>query len=133
MGNLIVAFVIWNNSGAATLTDSRGNTYAAATARTAWSSGWSAQTFYAKSIAGGANTVTATFATSINQFAVVYIHEYSGLDANNPLDGRGQPHRGPQRDRDRLVHVDGYAERERMGHAAGRLQSGLGVRFICFT
>ena len=50
-GNLIVAFVVWDNSSAVTLTDSNGNTYAAATARTAWGSGWSAQTFYAKNVA----------------------------------------------------------------------------------
>jgi glucose/arabinose dehydrogenase/PKD repeat protein len=85
-GNLIVAFVIWNNNGAATVSDSNGNTYAAATARTAWGSGWSAQTFYAKNIKAGANTVTATFGTAISSFGIVYIHEYSGLDPANPLD-----------------------------------------------
>ena len=35
---------------------------------------------------GGGNTVTATFATGITSFGIVYIHEYSGLDPNNPLD-----------------------------------------------
>jgi hypothetical protein len=68
------------------VTDSNGNTYAAATARTAWGSGWSAQTFYAKNIAGGGNTVTATFGTAISSFGIVYIHEYAGLDASSPLD-----------------------------------------------
>ena len=85
-GNLIVAFVVWDNSGAATVADSNGNIYAPATARTTWGSGWSAQTFYAKNIAGGGNTVTATFATGITSFGIVYIHEYSGLDANSPVD-----------------------------------------------
>jgi glucose/arabinose dehydrogenase/PKD repeat protein len=85
-GNLIVAFAIWNNGGTATVTDSNGNAYAAATARTTWGSGWSAQTFYAKNITGGANTVTATFGTSITSFGIVYIHEYSGLDATSPVD-----------------------------------------------
>ena len=46
-GNLIAVYVIWNNSGAVALSDSRSNTYAAATARIAWGSGWSAQVFYA--------------------------------------------------------------------------------------
>jgi glucose/arabinose dehydrogenase len=85
-GNLIAAFVIWNNAGTATVTDSNGNAYTAATARTSWGSGWSAQTFYAKNIAGGANTVTATFGTSVTSFGIVYTHEYSGLDATSPVD-----------------------------------------------
>ena len=85
-GNLIVAFVIWNNNGAATVSDSNGNAYAAATVRTVWGSGWSAETFYAKNIKAGANTVTATFGTAITSFGIVYIHEYSGLDPTNPLD-----------------------------------------------
>ena len=54
--------------------------------RTTWGSNWSAQVFYAKNIAGGANTVTATFATAINSFGILYLHEYSGLDKVNPVD-----------------------------------------------
>ena len=84
-GNLIVAYVVWNNTGAVSLSDSR-NSYTPAAARTTWGSNWSAQTFYAKNIGAGANTVKATFATSINSFGILYIHEYSGLDKVNPLD-----------------------------------------------
>ena len=47
---------------------------------------WSAQVFYAKDIAAGANTVRATFGTAINGWGIVYAHEYSGLDRTNPLD-----------------------------------------------
>ena len=36
--------------------------------------------FYAKNVAGGANTVRATFGSAINSFGIVYIHEYSGID-----------------------------------------------------
>ncbi len=86
-GNLIVVYVIWNNTGTVSLSDTLGNTYAAATARTTWNASWSAQTFYAKNIAGGSNTVKATFATAINSFAIVQAHEYTGLDKANPLDG----------------------------------------------
>ena len=68
------------------LSDSRGNTYASAGARTTWGSSWSSQVFYAKNIAGGANTVTATFANALSGWGVVYIHEYSGVDKTNPLD-----------------------------------------------
>lgn len=86
-GNLIVVSVLWNNTNTVTITDSRANSYAAATTRTTWNSSWSAQTFYAKNIAAGSNTVTATFATAINSFGIVQIHEYSGIDKVNPFDG----------------------------------------------
>ena len=68
-GNLVVVYVVWSNTNAVTVSDSRGNAYAAALGRTTWGSGWSAQVFYARNVAGGANTVTATFATSIASFA----------------------------------------------------------------
>ena len=86
-GNLIVVYVIWNNTSGVTLTDTRGNTYASAAPAVRWNNNtWSSQVFYAKNIAGGANTVRATFASAINSFADVYIHEYSGLDKASPLD-----------------------------------------------
>ena len=85
-GNLIAVYVVWDNTGAVSVSDSRNNTYAAASARTTWQGSWSAQVFYAKNIAAGANTVTATFATGITSFGLVYVHEYSGLDKTNPVD-----------------------------------------------
>jgi glucose/arabinose dehydrogenase len=87
-GNLIVAYVIWSNTNSVSLSDSRGNAYASAVARTTWgtNSSWSAQVFYARNVAGGSNTVTATFATAITSFAALYIHEYAGIDKANPLD-----------------------------------------------
>jgi glucose/arabinose dehydrogenase/PKD repeat protein len=85
-GNLIVAYVIWNNTGAVTMSDSRGNGYTSAAGRTTWGDGWSSQVFYARGIAGGANTVSATFANSINGWGVMYIHEYSGVDKVSPVD-----------------------------------------------
>ena len=87
-GNLIVAYVIWNNSGSVSMSDSRGNAYTSAAGRTAWGSGWSSQVFYAKGIAGGANTVTATFANAIGAsgWGVMYLHEYSGVDKVSPVD-----------------------------------------------
>jgi chitodextrinase len=85
-GDLIVVQVLWSNTGAVTVTDTRGNPYLAATARSTWSGTWSAQLFYAKNVAAGTNTVRATFATAITSFAIVQAHEYSGIDKNNPLD-----------------------------------------------
>ena len=86
-GNLIVVYVVWSNAGTVSVSDTRGNTYAPAQAATRWNNNqWSAQVFYAKDIAAGANVVRATFGTTINAWGIVYAHEYSGLDRNNPLD-----------------------------------------------
>ena len=85
-GNLIVAYVVWSNTSTVTVTDSNGNGYVSAAGRTTWGNSWSSQVFYAKGIAGGANSVTATFATALNGFAIVYIHEYSGVDKVGPVD-----------------------------------------------
>ena len=44
--NLVVVYVLWNNTGSVAVSDNRGNSYAAATTRTAWGANWSSQTFY---------------------------------------------------------------------------------------
>ena len=86
-GNLIVVYAVWNNTGSATVTDTNGNAYAAAAPATRWNnSAWSSQVFYAKNIAGGSNTVRATFANAITDFGIIYVHEYSGIDTASPLD-----------------------------------------------
>ena len=85
-GDLIVVYVVWDNSGSATVSDTRGDAYTAATARQTWGNGWSAQVFYASSIAGGSNTVKATFGSAITSFGLLYLHEYSGLAATSPVD-----------------------------------------------
>ena len=58
-GNLIVVYAIWSNTGSVTVSDSRGNAYATAAARTTWGGTWSSQVFYARNVAAGTNTVTA--------------------------------------------------------------------------
>jgi len=85
-GNLIVVYVVWDNPGTVKLSDTRGNTYTAATARQAWAGGWSAQVFYAPGILAGSNTVKATFSTAITSFGILYLHEYSGLAGASPVD-----------------------------------------------
>src|SRR5262245_11170813 len=79
-GNLIIVYAIWSNANSASVSDSRGNAYAAAGARTTWGSNWSAQVFYAKNISGGRNTVPVTFAAAVNRFGTIYVHEYDGSD-----------------------------------------------------
>ncbi|MBS1865618.1 MAG: Ig-like domain-containing protein [Acidobacteria bacterium] len=85
-GNTIVVYAIWSNTGAATITDSAGNTFASIGAPLVWGGGFSAQVFYASHIAGGADTVTASFQTGVTSFGVLYVHEYSGIDPANPID-----------------------------------------------
>jgi glucose/arabinose dehydrogenase len=86
-GNLIVVYAIWSNTSNATITDTAGNSYASAAPATRWNNNaWSSQVFYAKNATGGANTVQATLGSAINQFGIIYIHEYSGIDKANPLD-----------------------------------------------
>ena len=75
------------DSGPVTLSDSRGNIYTSAVGPTKYSGNkTNAQVFYAKNIAGGANTVKATFGTAVRSWGILYIHEYSGIDQTNPLD-----------------------------------------------
>jgi chitodextrinase len=86
-GNLIVAYVVWDNTGSVSLADSAGNSYVSAVGPTRWSgSRYSSQIFYAKNIKGGADTLTGSFASRIRSFGTVYVHEYSGLDPTAPLD-----------------------------------------------
>jgi chitodextrinase len=86
-GNLIVAYVVWDNNDAVSLADSRGNTYASAIGPTPSGAGAvNAQIFYAKDIAGGTNTVTANFATAITSRGALYVVEYKGMDRIAPLD-----------------------------------------------
>ncbi len=54
---------------------------------------WGAQVFYARNIAGGANTVTAPFSSVISGCAIVYVHEYSGVDKLDPVDGHSGRYR----------------------------------------
>ena len=88
-GNTIVVFVVWSNTGSVAVSDTSRNTYQPATSPTAWrGGGWRAQVWYANQIqSSGSTTVTATFATPLSGSGLLYIHEYSGVDQLNPLDG----------------------------------------------
>ena len=86
-GNLIVVYVVWDNGDPVSLTDSRGNTYASAGGPTqSPSDSTNSQIFYASDVAGGANTVTASFATPIASRAALYVHEYSEIAPVAPFD-----------------------------------------------
>jgi len=89
-GNLNVVIVGWNDTTAvvSSVTDTKGNSYLLAAGPTLLSGSLSQSIYYAKNIAGagaGGNTVTVKFST-VASYPDVRILEYSGLDANNPLD-----------------------------------------------
>jgi chitodextrinase len=86
-GNLFVVYLIWDNTGSASVSDSLGNAYASAVAPIRWSNGkYSAQIFYTINRSGGVGTMTATFATGIKSFGIIYAHEYSGVSQPAPID-----------------------------------------------
>ena len=86
-GDLLVAYVIWDNTNSVSVSDSLGNIYTSAVAPTAWSNGaYSAQIFYSVSQRSGANTVTATFTAGVRLFGIVYAHEYRGVSQTSPID-----------------------------------------------
>jgi len=85
-GNTIVVYVIWDNTGTVSLTDTGVNTFSKVGSPVIWGGAYSAQVFYASKIAGGADTVTATFQNTITNWGVIYVHEYSGISSTNPVD-----------------------------------------------
>ncbi len=85
-GNLIVAFVrMSTTSQTVSVTDTAGNIYTDAVAQAQTTDGHQVHIFYAKSINGGANTVTAAFSAT-NNHPWLAVYEYSGLSKTNPLD-----------------------------------------------
>lgn len=85
-GNLIIAFIRMSSTNqTVSVTDSLGNNYADAVSQAQSSDGHQVHVFYARNIAGGANTITASF-SSANNHPWLAIYEYSGLSTANPLD-----------------------------------------------
>lgn len=86
-GNLLVVYLIWDNAGIASVSDSLGNIYASAVGATRWSNGrYSAQIFYTINRSSGADTVGVTFGTTIKSFGIIYAHEYTGVLQAAPID-----------------------------------------------
>jgi hypothetical protein len=85
-GNLNVVAVMWGDttSTVSSVTDSKGNIYALAVGPTK-ASGLTSAIYYAKTIAGGSNTVSVKFSTTAS-YPNVNVLEYSGLDTATPLD-----------------------------------------------
>ena len=85
-GNLIVAFVrMSTTSQTVQVADSVGNVYSDAVSQAQSADGHQTHIFYAANIAGGANTITASF-SGANNHPWLAIYEYRGLDSKAPLD-----------------------------------------------
>jgi hypothetical protein len=87
-GNLIVAYVVWDNAASVSVTDSRGKRVRQcrrpdASARRP---GARPALLCRERRRWIGNTVTATFSTAITGRGVLYALEYSGLDRLAPLD-----------------------------------------------
>lgn len=90
-GNTNVVAVGWADTAhtVSSLTDTRGNIYTLIVGPTsiAGTVAASQSLYYAKNIAGGANTVTVTF-NAATAFPDLRVIEYAGLDKVNPLDAK---------------------------------------------
>ena len=133
-GNLIVAYVVWDNAGSVSVTDSAGDIFASAIGPTqATGDPSSAQIFYATHIAGGRDTVTASFATGISARGVLYVHEYAGLDRSAPLEGAVAASGSPLTMDSGVLTTAGagdllFAGAESNGKSIGRLTRGFKKR-----
>lgn len=85
-GNLIIVFVRMSSSTqTVSVSDSAGNSYADAVMQAQTTDGHQSHIFYARNIKGGPTTVTVTFSAT-NNHPWLAIFEYSGLNADAPLD-----------------------------------------------
>ena len=83
-GDMILVVAAWDGSGAPTISDSHGNTYAQV--QTTRSNGSDFQAiYYAANIAAGSNTVTLQLSQQAGT-AGLRIAEYAGVVASNPLE-----------------------------------------------
>jgi chitodextrinase len=86
-GDLIIVEVDWSSGSTFTsLSDSQGNVYTQiGTEQNSAAVGVKSRLYYAKNIKGGAVTITSLVSGS-PLYHELYIHEYSGLSATDPLD-----------------------------------------------
>ncbi len=86
-GDLLVVFAGWNDATAtvSSVTDSVGDVFSLAVGPTKRTTVLSQSIYYAKNIAGGANTVTVRFSRAA-KFVDLRVLEYAGLDPVAPFD-----------------------------------------------
>ena len=89
-GNFLLAYVGYTGNGVAiSITDSQGNTWQPCASRLDNGGGnLATQTFYLANAPGGADTVTASFASGV-QYGEFYVLEEAGVAATAPVDAAG--------------------------------------------
>jgi hypothetical protein len=84
--DLIVVGMSWTGTGSPVISDSVHSTFAQAVSRT-WNNGAAtSRIYYALAPASGADTVNISFGGTVS-YPTVYVHEYTGVNPNSPLDG----------------------------------------------
>ena len=88
-GNLVIVSFDFSGTTFSSITDSQGNAFTQVGSEVTSPGGAKTRMYYAKSIKGGAETVTVNLAGT-SPALEVYIAEYSGADPTSPLDASSQ-------------------------------------------
>jgi hypothetical protein len=88
-GDLIAVAISWGNSSAVTCKDSLGNTFAVAATEYDKNNDQSLAICYAANSKAGADTVTATFGSSV-AWRRILVHEYKGIATTSPVDASAE-------------------------------------------
>ena len=90
---IVLGLFVLNSTSVSSVIDTQGNQYTLIGSPQTWSpKSYVERLYYAKSIKGGADTVTVTLSGS--KYMEVRLYEYSGLDTSSPLDASATPHTG---------------------------------------
>jgi Putative Ig domain len=84
---ILVAFDFASSATPKSITDSQGNTFTQVGTQLVSPGGSASRVYYAKSIKGGADTVTVALSAN-SAWIEVYLTEYSGVDPTNPIDAQ---------------------------------------------
>lgn len=89
---IILGVFVVNSTSVSSVTDSQGNTFTLINSQTWSSNNFVERLYYAKNIAGGADTITLTLAASA--YMELHSYDYSGLDPSSPVDVSATPATG---------------------------------------
>ena len=84
---ILIAFDYDMNTVPSSVIDSQGNLFTAVGNQLTSSGGTRSRVYYAKSIKGGADTVTVNL-SGTSSWIELYLAEYSGIDQTNPIDAQ---------------------------------------------
>ena len=79
--------ILMGRHSPSSISDTQGNTFVPVGSQLTSPEGTGSRVYYAKNIAGGADTVTVHWSVASTDVEM-YLVEYSGLDPNNPVDAQ---------------------------------------------